>query len=98
MAPVKSMETRLILDWFVQAFAGATEAVDSHSGLPVRREVVRHGSAVIDPTPDEIRAATLEIQAEWTDGERSVRAGGSGGIERWRVPRVRVVGLPAEEE
>jgi hypothetical protein len=92
------METRLILDWFVQAFANATETADSHSGPPQRRDFARHGSAMIDPTPDEIRAVTLEIQAEWSDSERSVRAGGVGASERWRVPCVRLVGLPVEEE
>jgi hypothetical protein len=92
------METRHILDWFVQAFADATEAVDSHPGAPRRRDFAGHGSAMIDPTPDEIRAVTLVIQAEWSDRERTARAGGVGAAERWRVPRVRVVGLPAEEE
>jgi hypothetical protein len=91
------METRLILDWFVQAFAGAPDTAEFQSGLPRHRGFARHGSAAIDPTPEEIRAATREIQAAWSDRERIVRAGGPAASERWRVPRVRVVGLPAEE-
>ena len=92
------METRLILELFAQAFAGAPETADSHSRLPRRRRFAPNGSAMIDPTPDEIHAATLTIQAEWSDRERIVRAGGAAEYARWRVPRVRVLGLPAEED
>jgi hypothetical protein len=91
------METRLILDFFVQAFADADVAACCPLSLP-NRECPHRPNAVIDPTPDEIRAATLEIQSTWTDRERDVRAGRLGALKHWRVPFVRVSGLVCDEE
>jgi hypothetical protein len=96
-ATAKVMETRSILDFFVQAFAGAEVA----ECCPQTREqavFARRASAAVDPTPDEIRAATAEIQSTWSDRERIVRAGRLGAAARWRVPCVRVAGLAADEE
>lgn len=41
------------------------------------------------PTPEEIRAACLEIQATWTRKEEWQR-GGHAGRPRWILPRSRL--------
>ncbi|HWL11172.1 MAG TPA: hypothetical protein VNQ76_22375 [Planctomicrobium sp.] len=39
-------------------------------------------SDIYQPTPEEIREACREIQAEWTESERARRARGQAGRER----------------
>jgi hypothetical protein len=50
-----------------------------------------------DPTPLEIRAACLEIQAEWSAAERMVRAGlaansDAANLLHWTPPAARLHG------
>jgi len=91
------METRQLLAWIAQVLTGDSDEVEFVEG-PKDRLRLREDMSYFNPSPQEIRAATLLIQAEWTERERLVRASGSRGPRRWRVPHVRFLGafLPDE--
>jgi hypothetical protein len=74
-----------------------SEKVELAEG-PKDRLRLRADMSYFNPSPEEIRAATLLIQAEWTERERLVRAAGSRGLRRWRVPRVRFLGTSLPDE
>ena len=81
------METRTLLAWLATAFEPRSEPLPPSS---------RNRYSDIDPTPEQIRVACAEIQATWSKREWVVRAGGDPEQSGWRVPCVRVEGLPGE--
>ena len=92
------METRKLLAWISMALTpGAENAIILVEGSK-DQTYCRHNAPYFNPTPDEIRAAVLEIQAGWTDDERMTRSGAAAREARWRVPRARVLGLAEPEE
>jgi hypothetical protein len=91
------METRQLLAWIARVLPRDSEEVDLVEG-PKDRLRLRQDMSYFNPSPQEIRAATLLIQAEWTERERLIRAAGSCGPRRWRVPRVRFLGTSLPEE
>ena len=92
------METRKLLAWISMALTPGAETaiilVEGSKDQTYRRQ----NAPYFNPTPDEIRAAVLEIQAGWTDDERKTRSGAAACEARWRVPRARVLGLAEPEE
>ncbi len=52
---------------------GESELQPAIRPLVIGRQVPRHGRQHADPTPEEIEAACLEIQREWTPAERRRR-------------------------
>ncbi len=83
------METRQVLAWLAAVLeesivCGVSKVHGNHSSF--------------DPSPEQIRAACLEIQSSWTERDRIIRSGGSPEQARWRVPRARTVGLVERTE
>lgn len=69
-------------------------------GLPPRKRGPRPGSGVSEwvPSPEEIRAACLRIQAGWSAEEREVRLGLRDPDSREELPRSRGVRVvPADD-
>jgi len=92
------METRQLLILVAEVLTRSTdEDIDLDQG-PKDRLRRRGDMSYFNPSPQEIRAATLLIQAEWTDRERLVRAAGLRGPRRWRVPHVRFLGTSLPDE
>jgi len=73
--------------------AVADQSADMPQG-PRDRLHRRKEMSYFNPSPAEILAATRVIQTEWTEHERTERAGFSAAGRRWRVPQVRVLGAP----
>jgi hypothetical protein len=92
------METRQLLILIAEVFTRSThEDIDLDQG-PKDRLRRRDDMSYFNPSPKEIRAATLLIQEEWTERERLVRATGSCGSRSWRAPHVRVLGTSLPDE
>jgi len=91
------METRHLLAWIAQVLTRDSDEAELVEG-PQDRLRLREDMSYFNPSPQEIRAATLLIQAEWTEHERLVRAAGSSGPRRWRVPHVRFLGTSLPDE
>jgi hypothetical protein len=91
------METRQLLAFVVQVLASGSEELDL-ADAPKDRLRRREDLSYFNPSPQEIRAATLLIQAEWSDRERMVRASGVRGVRHWRVPHARFLGTSLPEE
>jgi hypothetical protein len=91
------METRQILAWIARALTRESEEMDLGEG-PKDRLRRREDLSYFNPSPQEIRAATLLIQAEWTERERLVRATGSATSRHWRVPHARFLGISLPDE
>ncbi len=92
------MDTRRLLARMAELLlSDADQSMDLPEG-PRDRLRRRKDMAYFNPSPEEIRAATLVIQTEWSEHERMVRAAGSIRTQRWRVPQVRILGAgePAE--
>lgn len=83
------METRTVLAWLAGVFE---PQIDPTSATPAPSSRYSH----VDPTPEQIQQACREIQANWSDRDRVVRAGGDPDSAGWQVPRVRVEGVPGE--
>lgn len=68
----------------------------SQSVKPPRTDRRRHDPNYI-PTPAEIRAACLLIQAEWTEEDRNMRMGRPRAGIPFRIPVVRCCGRVRRE-
>jgi len=92
------METRKLLAWISMALT--PDAEDAATLMEGSSDQIyhRHNVPYFNPTPDEIRAAILEIQAGWTDEERLTRADPAARQAHWRVPHVRGFGLTEPEK
>jgi hypothetical protein len=89
------MDTRRLLARMAELLGSDAEGLmNLPEGPKDRLRRRRKDIAYFNPSPEEIRAATLVIQTEWSEHERMVRAGGSAATRRWRVPLVRVLGTP----
>ena len=91
------METRQLLAFVARVLAsesGETDVVE-----PPKDRLRRRGDlSYFNPSPQEIRAATLLIQSKWSERERMVRASGARGVRHWRVPHARFLGTSLPEE
>jgi hypothetical protein len=54
-------------------------------------------SVAYEPTPEQIRAACLEIQADWSESERCNRAGYAYGLRPISNSTSRAWGIAAED-
>ena len=82
------METRTLLAWLAEVLAA--ETADS-AETQQNRDRISAERCDFTPSPEEIRAATRSIQAEWSEEEWRKRAGTVSRARGWRVPRVRAV-------
>jgi hypothetical protein len=93
-----NMDTRQLLVRIAEVLNwDSEEELDLAEG-PKDRLRRRGDMSYFNPSPQEILAATLSIQAGWTERERMVRAARSCGPRRWRVPQVRILGMSEPEE
>ncbi len=91
------METRRLLATIAEVLAADADPELNLLEDPRDRLRRRQDMSYFNPSPAEIRAATLVIPTEWSEHERMVRAG-YGAARPWRVPRVRVLGAPEAGE
>jgi hypothetical protein len=92
------MDTRPLLARIVEVLTWEARLELDLAEGPKDRLRRREDMSYFNPTPEEIRAATQSIQAEWSEQERMVRAAGSRVLQYWRVPRVRYLGTVPPEE
>jgi hypothetical protein len=88
------MTTRTVLAWIAEAGAWDPEALVNTPAHAGSEALYPENRTYHLPTADEIRAATQEIRATWTERERLNRLVGGSSPESWTVPSVRTSGVP----